>query len=176
MIGHHCFSHDTACSLALSADLFLLNSLNIDLTRFLQEWENRLHLNDCAKDSPPVWPREYDLFSLTSWASITCLSLVTLANVFLLATIFISISFTCLKLLTWLLNLSHCFFVVSAFMSQSSISRWSYCFRLYLYFLCENFPTSMIHILGIVTIPTCDLMLHQNKKYKRPFQVKTIKK
>ena len=62
------------------------------LSRFLWEWENRLHLNDCAKDSPPVWPREDYLFPLKSWASITSLSLINQVTVFLLATIFSSIS------------------------------------------------------------------------------------
>ena len=32
-----------------------LDSLNLVLTRLLQEWEDELHLKDCAKDSPPVW-------------------------------------------------------------------------------------------------------------------------
>ena len=131
MIGWHCFSHDTVCSLAPSVNLFLLNLLNLDLTRFLQEWENGLYLNDCAKDSPPVWPRECDLLSLISWASITllvnrhsglCVPTPSVLRVWnwKYSTIILK------KLFTWLLNLLHCFRVVSPFMFQSSISHWSF--------------------------------------------------
>ena len=107
-----------------SLDLFQLNSLNLVLTRFLWEWEDELCLNDCAKDSQPVWPmviwsllisklgnHHSLLWSLCSYRLLFLVPSVLCAQNWKFSDVALEKSFT------QLLNLLHRSCILNAFMS-----------------------------------------------------------
>ena len=119
-IGHTCFSCDTVSPLAPSPDLFLLILPNLVLSRLLKEC-----LNDRAKYSTSVTKGRWS-FPIKELGKNTSLSLINLVTVFLLATIFSSISFMCADIKIF----CHCFEKV-VHMAFESFALLLHCWRCY---------------------------------------------